>query len=342
VVVNVSIVAVKSRRIPSWKLEMAREIAELTKEYKTLLIVDLTGVPAKHIQMARKKLNNIAVMKVIKPKVALKVFGELGLPVRELEPHLTGQVMLVYSDKNPFELAGMIEGLVTYDYYSPGEVADKDIVIPEGNTGLPAGPTLSVFSRLKIPTKVQGNVIYVAKDTLAAKKGDRISPDLASILQKLGLALKEIRFKIKCAVDGGLVIPADKLKLNIAEYEEEIKRACLDAFKLAVELVVPEPIILSYVIQRAQREAMALAINAGIIAPETIEYLLRKAVLDAYAVAIEVAKYAPELGLGVQVKTQVQEERVEKKEEKPKEETEKESGGVSEEALAEGFAALFG
>jgi len=44
---------------------------------------------------------------------------------------------------------------------------------------------------LKIQTKVQGNVIYVAKDTVVAKPGDKISADLASLLQKLGLALKK-------------------------------------------------------------------------------------------------------------------------------------------------------
>jgi len=336
-----SVVTTKSRKIPSWKLEMAREIIELTKRYGVFLVVDLTGVPAKHVQMVRKKLNDIAVMRVVKPKVALKALSELDLPVKELETYFTGQIMLVYSHKNPFELAEIIENLVTRDYYSPGEVAETDIVIPEGNTGLPAGPILSVFGRLKIPTKVQGNVVYVAKDTLVARKGDVISPDLASILQKLGLTLKEIRMKIKCAVDGKLVIPGDKLKINRAEYEESLRQAYIDAFKLAVEILVPEPVVLNYVIQRAYREAVTLVVQAGYVTSETIEHLLRKAVADAYLVAVEVSKHAPELGLGIEVKAPAQ--RVEEKEEeKPVEEKKEKSEEPSEEALAEGFAALFG
>jgi large subunit ribosomal protein L10 len=336
-----SITVSKHRKIPSWKLEMAKEIAELTERYKVFLIADLTGVPAKHVQMVRKKLNNIAVVKVVKPKIALKVFEQLGLPVKELEPHLTGQIMLIYSSKNSFELASIIEGIITHDYYGPGEIAEAEITIPEGNTGLPAGPVLSVFSRLKIPTKVQGNVIYVAKDTVVAKKGDIISPDLASLLQKLGLALKEIKLKVKCAVDGKLVIPVDKLKLNIAEYEENIRRACIDAFKLAVELIVPEPVVLSYVIQKAHTHALTLATTTGFIAPETIEHLFRKALIDTYALAVEIAKYAPELGLEFKVKT-IEQPKIEEKREEKKEEKEEKGKEESEEALAEGFSALFG
>jgi large subunit ribosomal protein L10 len=335
-----SVAVAKSKEIPSWKLELAREIADLSRRHGVILVVDLTGIPAKHVQMVRKKLSDIAVMKVVKPKIALKALRELGKPVESLEQYFTGQVMLVFSNKNPFELANIVENLVTRDYYSPGEIAEADIVIPEGNTGLPAGPVLSTFSRLKVPTKVEGNVIHVTKDTVVAKKGDVISPDLASLLQKLGLALKEIKLKIKCAVDGNLVIPGDKLKLNIVEYEESIMRACIDAFKLAVELVVPEPLVLNYVVQRAQREAILLAINTGYVTPETIEYLVRKALLDASVLAIEVSKYAPDLGLGVEVKTTTQLQ-PEVKEEKPREEKE-EKKETSEEALAEGFSVIFG
>jgi len=336
-----SITVSRQKEIPKWKLELAREIAELSKKHRVLLVVDLTGIPAKHIQIVRKKLGDVAVMKVVKPKIALRVFRELGKPVENIEQYLTGQVMLIYSNKNPFELASIGENIITRDYYSPGEVAEADIVIPEGNTGLPAGPVLSTFSKLKIPTKVQGNVIHVAKDTVAARKGDVVSPELASLLQKLGLALKEIKLKIKCAIDGHLVIPGDKLRLDIAEYEEVFKQAWIDAFKLAVELVVPEPVVLNYVVQRAHREALAMAISTGFTTPETIEYLLRKALVDASVLAIELSKYAPELDLGVEVKTVTPPRQLEEEKEETREEKE-ESREVSEEAIAEGFSALFG
>ena len=336
-----SIAKAQQRKIPGWKLEIVTELLELVKKHPTFLVVDLTGIPAKHVQMLRKKLNKKAVLKVVKPRIALKAFEAAGLPVKELEPVMTGQVMLIFTDMNVFEIADLVQNFVTKDYYGPGETVDKEIVIPEGNTGLPAGPILSTFGRLKIPTKVQGNVIYVAKDTVVVKPGDVISSDLAALLQKLGLALKEIRVKIKCGRDGNLIIPGDKLKLNIAEYEDMIKSATTDALKLAVELVIPEPVVLQIVFTKAFKQALTLAAEAGFITAETAEYVIRTAQARALALAAEISKYAPELGLEVKVQApQVQP--AERKEEKKEEKKEEESKELSEEALAEGFSALLG
>jgi len=331
-------------KTPEWKIKLASEIAKLAKEHRTFLVVDLTGVPAKHIQMLRKKLDKIAVLKVVKPKIALKAFESIGLPAKEFEPYMTGQVMLIFSNLNAFELTSIVEGFVTHDYYGPGEITDKEVVIPEGNTGLPAGPILSVFGRLKIPTKVQGNVVYVAKDTVVAKPGEAVSPDLAALLQKLGLALKEIRVKVKCGRDGNLVLPGDKLKLNISDYEELVKVAATNALKLALELVICEPVVLQLAFIKAEKQALALVSEAGFITQETAENVLRVAHSKALALAAEISKYAPELGLEVKVpvvqeatsQAAPKEKPSEKKEEKEKVEE------ASEEALAEGFAALFG
>lgn len=331
----------KSHRVPEWKQELANELLELIQRYPTFLVIDLTGIPARHIQILRKKLHNKAVMKVVKPKVALKAMERAGLPIESIEPFMTGQVMMIFTDANVFEIANLVENITTKDYYGPGEKTDREIVIPEGNTGLPAGPILSTFGRLKIPTKVQGNVVYVAKDTVVAKPGDTISPDLAGLLQKLGLALKEIRVKVRCGRDGPLIIPGDRLKLNIGEYEDMIKVAATDALKLAVELVIPEPPVLQIVITRAQREALLLATEAGFVTPETITHIFQVAHGKALALALEISKYAPELGLDIKIPTQ-QAKPVEEAKKEEKEEKKEESKELSEEALAEGFAALFG
>lgn len=338
-----SVIRLRGKRVPEWKLNLASEIVKLANEHRTVLVVDLSGVPAKHVQMLRKKLNKVAILKVVKPKVALKAFESLGFQTEYLKPYMTGQVMLIFSNTNAFELANVVENFTTQDYYAPGEVVDREVVVPEGNTGLPAGPILSVFGRLKIPTKVQGNVVYVVKDTVVAKPGTVVSVDLATLLQKLGLALKEIRSRVKCARDGNLIIPGDKLKLNIAEYEEMVKAANMDALKLASELVVPEPSVLQLVIVKAEKHALTLLYETCFITPETAEHVLRAAYLKALALATELSKYIPELGLEAKVPTQqVQQVIHEEKKSEKKEEVREESKERSEDVLAEGFAALFG
>ncbi len=330
-----------ARTYPRWKTEQLEELVGLLKKYKTFLIGDLTGVPASHVQRLRKKLAKTAEVRVVKPKLFAIALERVGINPEAFKDLLTGQNIVFFTNENPFDVALKIHNIVTMDYYKPGEKTDKEIVIPEGNTGIPPGPMLSVFGKLKIQTKVQANVIHVAKDTVVAKPGDVVSPELSSILQKLGLALKEIRLKLKAGYDG-ILIPGENLILNIDQYVEMVKAAGLDALKIAVELALPEPEVLPLVLSKAVKQATALAVEAGYVTPETVELVLKAAESKAQALAYEVSKLAPELGIEVKVAQQQVQEAKPKKEEKPAEEEEKKEEGVSEETLAEGLSALFG
>ncbi|MEM0378724.1 MAG: 50S ribosomal protein L10 [Thermosphaera sp.] len=330
-----------TRVYPKWKTEQVEELVELLRNHKAFLVGDLTGVPASHIQRLRKKLAKTTVVRVVKPKLFAIALERAGINPEIFRDVLTGQNIVFFTNENPFDLAMKIHNTVTMDYYKPGEKTDKEIVIPEGNTGIPPGPMLSVFGKLKIQTKVQANVIHVAKDTVVAKPGDVVSPELSSLLQKLGLALKEIRLKLKIAYDG-VLIPGENLVLNINEYVEMIKLAGLDALKIAVELALPEPEVLPLALSRAVRQATAIAVEAGYVTPETVELVLKTAESRAQALAYHVSKLAPELGIEVKVAVAQAPESKPKKEEKPAEAEEKKEEGVSEETLAEGLSALFG
>jgi len=330
------------RKLPQWKVEEVNYLSKLFKEYPVFLIASIEGVPAKHLQNLRKKFSGQIVFRVSKNKLIMKAMEKAGLNAKLFEKVLTGQNILMFTNMNVFEAARLIEQFSTRDYYKPGEIADKEIVIPEGDTGIPPGPMLSVFGKLKIPTRVQANTIVVARDTVVAKPGDRILPELASLLQKLNMPLKEIKLKIKIGYDRGVLIPGDQLKLDIDSYVQELIKAAREAFTLGLEIVWPEPEIVKITIARAYREARALAIEAGYIAPETISDLIRVAHSRALALAVELARHGVNLGIEVKVqearKPEISEE---KREEKPPEEEEKKEG-ISEEELAAGLESLFG
>jgi len=334
---------VKGREVPEWKVKTVREIAEQIRNHKSILIADLTGFPTSKFQELRKKLGGRAVIRVVKPRLLGIALKEAGIDPEKtgLTQYLTGQIAVLMSNMNSFELSNLIEKYKSYTYYKPGDTASSEIVIPEGDTGIPPGPMLSVFGKLKIPTKVVGNSIQISKDTSVAKPGDKISPELASLLQKLDLPLKEVRLRIKVAYDGGVVIPGDKLLLNIDEYTEMLKKAVLDYLKIGVEIALPEPEILRLTLAKAHREALSLAVEAAFITPDTIGEIIKAAHSKALALAVEVSGKAPELGLTVGVAQQPQTQQP-AKEEKKEEKEEKKEETVSEEQLAEGLGSLFG
>ncbi len=330
----------RAKRIPRWKIEEVEYLTKLFKTYPVFAIADLTGFPTSQLQKLRKKLAGKVLFRVSKNKLILRALKNAGFDVNKFEELLTGQNLLLFTRMNAFELGMLLEKYKGTTYYRPGEIAQQEIVIPEGNTGLSPGPILSTFSKLKIPTRIQGNSIVVTKDTVVARPGDVISEELASLLQRLGIALKEVKIRVKVAYDNGILIPGDKLVLNIDEYIENLRNAYLDAIKIGVEIAWPVPEILELTISRAYREALILAAETGFITPETVEYVFRTAILKAMALATEVAKHAPELGL--EVTTTRPKPSGEEKEEKTEAEEEEGEETVGEEELAEGLGALFG
>lgn len=329
----------RAEKIPEWKIREVETLVNLFKQYKVFALAYLEGLPTAQLQQIKKKLRNKVYFRVSKNTLVKIALKKIGVENEELFNLLQGQNILLFTNMNPFELAFLLEKHKTYTYYKPGDVADKEIVVPAGNTGLSPGPILSTFSKLKIPVRVQGNSIWIAKDVVVAKPGDKISEDLASLLQRLGIALKEVKIRLKAAFIDGIVIPGDKLLLDLDEYRNNIITAYQNALKIGVEIAWPVPEVLELSIKKAYLRAIMLAAEAGFVTPETIKYVVARAVAKALALASVVAEKAPELGLEVK----------KKEEKKEKEDEEKEEGGeaeekeeVSEEDLSAGLGALFG
>ncbi len=340
----------RTRPIPEWKKKEVEELVRLIKSYKVIAIGDLTGFPAAQLHKIRKRLREKYGEDKIKLRVAKNTLFKLalkraGLPVEKFEPYLTGTNIFIFANINPFELAKILEKERARLPAKPGMKAESEIVVPAGNTGLQPGPIMSVFSKLRIPIRVQGGTIWIAKDTVVAKPGDVISEELASLLQKLGIEPFEIYLKLKMAYEDGLVIPSDQLYISIDEYRKQVEDAVKHALWLGVEMAYPEPEVLKLALPLAVRRAMAVAAEAGYVTPETAEFVIRSAVAKALAIVAALGDKAKELGIEVQVAAApapAAEEKEEKREEGGGEGEEEKKEGVSEEELAGGLESLFG
>jgi len=322
------------------KQRTVEEIKELFKKYKVVAIFDLERIPTPEYKRIKRKLEEYGFIRVYKNSVFLRAMKELNLSgVDDLSKYLIGTNAFMFTNMNPFELSLLIDKLTELRYAKPGDVATDDIYIPQGSTGIPPGPMLSVFGKLRVPTQVREGVIWVAKETRVAKAGDKISPELASLLRKLDIKVIEVKLKIKAAWDNGLVIPTEKLKVDVESYRNDIINALMTAKHLAVEAALPIPDVLPEIMGKAVRIAHTIIGESGFITKETVDLVIRSALSKALTLASVIAPKAPELGLSVAqpVPTEVKEE---KKEEEKKEEEEKEE--VSEEEIAEGLASLFG
>jgi large subunit ribosomal protein L10 len=156
-------------------------------------------------------------------------------------------------------------------------------MIAAGNTGLPPGPVISEFGEIKVQTKIEGGSIWVAKDSIVARKGDTITAKMASVLSKLGLKPMEAGLSLIVAYDNGAILHADDLTFDLPSFKNEFITAINDALNLSTEAGYITIENASRILVKGFREALAVAGEAAFLEEGTIEYVLKRAVANATA-----------------------------------------------------------
>ncbi|MEM1796334.1 MAG: 50S ribosomal protein L10 [Zestosphaera sp.] len=343
-------VAEKTRRVVIRKSIVEKEVVvneikKLLSTYKTLGVVSLEGVSARELAEIKKSLSKYGVVKVLKNTIVIRALRELSLPsLEEFLNFLTGPNLFIFTNLNAFMLANLVDKVVVLRYVKPGEKAPANIYVPEGPTGIPPGPMMSVFGKLKIRTMVREGIIWIAKESKVASAGDVVSPELASLLRKLDIKAYPVKLSIKAVLDEGIVIPAERLKLDIESFKKELLAAVQTSRIVAVETALPLPEVMPEIIVKAYMRAVNLACEIGYVTPETTHLVLRSAVSKAQTLAATLMQKYPELNIPVVTQPAVatqppQEVKKPEKEERAEEEEEKK---ISEEEIAEGISSLFG
>jgi large subunit ribosomal protein L10 len=250
-------------KFPERKVKIVNEVKEKLKEYDVMLVIDLKKTPSNLVHKFRKKFRKKwPEMKVIKNNLVRKAFEQSGLQMpEEMDKNLVDANMFLFTNDNPFRVALEISKFSMPAPAKPGDIAETEIVVPAGDTGLTPGPILSTFGKLKIKTMVKGGTIHIVKDTVVAKPGDVISPELASLLQKLGITPMELKMKIKGAYikSMGKWLPADELVLDLEKYKSQIAEAYHNALALGVSIAYPVPEVLELSLAKAFQDALKVA-----------------------------------------------------------------------------------
>ncbi|MBI3859538.1 MAG: 50S ribosomal protein L10 [Thaumarchaeota archaeon] len=268
------------------KAETVDHVSELAKKYPVLAVTSLSKVRATQLMAVRKALRGHAEVFVVKNKLATLGLQKAGIKNSEqLLSHLTGQNALIFSTYDPFKLFLTLDKNKVFLPARAGDTAPEDIVVPAGNTGLPAGPVLSEFREAGIPTKIESGSIWVNKDSVAAKKGATISPKLASLFSKLNIKPIRAGLTIALAYESGLIYAGDVVAIDLEKYRQSLLDAYYSSRGLAVVIGYVTKETAPELIGKAYREAIALAIEAGFITPESAPRIL--ALAEAEAAALE-------------------------------------------------------
>lgn len=240
-----------SGQIPEKKLNSVRELEELVKSRKTILICSIKNIPASQFQIISKNLRGKAIIKVPKKNIIFRALdsseGEAGI----IKERIKENFAVLFSDLDSFELALELVRNKTPAGAKAGQDAPDDVEIPAGPTDLMPGPAISELGALGIPTQIQEGKIAIKSSTVIVKQGEKISETAASIMNKLEIKPFSIGFEPLAAFD----THENKLYSDVKVDQEQTLELLKEAFG----------------------RALPFAVEIGHVSDDTIKFLLAKA-----------------------------------------------------------------
>ncbi|MGB6532912.1 MAG: 50S ribosomal protein L10 [Candidatus Nitrosopolaris sp.] len=286
------------KNYPEKKRVLYQELQELPGKFDVIALSKMSKVRAAQLMTIRKKFRNDIKIRVIKNRIAQRSFQKLnnlhGLDY--LSKELEGQCALLFTNISPFKLNLIFDKNKVFLPAKGGDIATKDITIPAGNTGISPGPVLSEFKEANVSTKIDQGTIWVSKDTVVTRSGSVISQKLASLMSKLNIKPIEAGISISLAIAEGMVLKENDLKINLAEFHDELTRSFHAAISLAIEASYPNTETIAYSLKKANQNAMTLATESGYLSPDTVQLILAKANANSQIIANQVKKkgYTPQ------------------------------------------------
>ena len=275
--------ALYTQHLPQWKRDEVEEIKRRVKEFTVLSLVDVRGIPAAQLQAIRRDLRATAYMKMTRNTLITQAIREIGGDLAALEPHVTGQTALVFTNSNPFRLFKMLEATKTKMAAKPGEIAPVDIVVGKGPTSFKPGPIVGELQQAGVPAAIEAGKVKIKETKTIVRKGQAISKKVAYILGKLEIKPMDVGLRLQAAFYESLVFGPEMLAIDEDAIRAQLTLAAQQAFNLSLFAVIPTRYTAADLLAKAFREARALAVEANIYEKDVIELLLGKAQRESVA-----------------------------------------------------------
>ncbi|MCL5788340.1 MAG: 50S ribosomal protein L10 [Candidatus Marsarchaeota archaeon] len=265
------------------RLRKSRSLEELKTvfgEAKKIMVVGIEGVETPATQRVRVKLKGKARLLVVKNTIASKAIEGTTIAPKyreNLKQMLSGPNGIVFTEENLFQIASVLNAERTKAYLKPGRVTPTDVTIPAGVTTIQPGPLSESLTAFGVPFEIKKNLVYITKDTLVAKAGEKVNSRLCTLLRALSVTPVESGFRLKLGYDDGLLIPGTLLEQDLSAYRLQAAHAAADALSLAYNAAIPTPETAPMLITKAYQEALALSVEAGYVTGETAQPVLAKA-----------------------------------------------------------------
>ncbi len=255
------------------KIEQVERAVASMKKYKTVALLDLRKLPDSLFQSLRRRIRQDGgeVLVLKKPVVSrvLNANKKLAAKVGECNK----PVALIYTNKSPYEINSFFKQNKKNRAAKVGDVAIVDIIVPEGETDLPAGPALSELKAGGLSVQIKAGKIVVAKDSIVAKAGEKLVMAKVKALQTVGVTPFEIMASMIFGFDGEYIY--SKEVLDVADsVNEDLSASLSQALNVSLNVGYPTGQNIELLLGQAIRQSVNLSLNSGTYSSSSIEQLL--------------------------------------------------------------------
>lgn len=267
-------------RTRKWKEREVENLKSLVSKYRVIGIAGFRGVPAQHFKIIKESIRGDALIRVSKNNLI-----KLALDGRdELKKYVYDQTALIFTNSDPFKIYRKLQQSKVKAPIRGGAVAPCDIVVPAGDTPFRPGPVVADLQSVGIPASIEKGKVVVRKETVVARKGEKVSPKLADLLAKMEIHPVDLGLDVRVIWDNGLLLTPDLLGISAEDVKSWISRAMENGFKLAFNVNYPTKQVISALLVKAFSNAYTLAMQAEIYERDTIGDIIKKAYLSALSI----------------------------------------------------------
>ncbi|MBI5884876.1 50S ribosomal protein L10 [archaeon] len=267
-----------------WKKQQLSGLVSLAKQYPVIAVADIKSFPSALFQRMRKQLYGKAVIRVSKQRVIKRAFTEANVQgMNSLIDSMNGSLAIIFTEMNPFELFQFLKKNKGKMPAREGMLAEEDIIVPAGDTGIPPGPALSELKAAGLKARIQGPTIMIPEDTVVTHKGQPVTKPVEATLQKLGIKPFKVGLNMTYALEAGQLFGKGILDLDLDKTFNDLSLGAVNAMNFALNISYLSTATTPILISKAFNNALNLSVEAGILNNASTPFVLGKASMQAKA-----------------------------------------------------------
>jgi len=279
------------------KDKYAEKLRKTLAQYSKCMLVTADNVGSSHMQKIRASIRGKGVIMMGKNTMIRRVIRAEFKQFEALLPYITENVGLLFTT-NGTDLRELRDLTLAQRVEAPakvGTIAPCDVTIPAGDTGLEPTQT-AALQALNIATRINKGQIMILNPKEIIKKGDRVGPSEATLLQKLKIKPFTYGLGLKQVFEDGLVYGPEILDIDLNELVQKVANAATRIAALSLQIGFPTLASIPHSLARAFKSLIAVAVVTEITfaQAEQIKELLE----NPEALAAALASSAPAAAAG--------------------------------------------